>query len=227
MGPTGSGPRAWCGRGLVALLVALAFAGCTAGGPAGDRAGSTAPSATRPIAQPAQPPKGPGGIQRRHAGVRTTQVSGSPGSVTIFEPQEPKPRSAPVVVFTQGVGPDQYQGWIDHLVARGSIVVFQDQPFQALDVTQRRKGPVAGLRAAVRELARPGHVKPRWATWCWWATRSGGNMAAQLAADTGKERLPRPEALFVLQPPLEDPDSLPGATRHPGVQPGAGAGLRP
>jgi len=193
--------------GLLAAL-ALVAAGCTAGGPAGDRAGSAAPSATRTVTPPAQPAEGPGGRQRRHAGVRTTQVGGSPGSVTIFEPEEPTPRSAPVVVFTQGVGPDDYQGWIDHLVARGSIVVFQDQPFQAVDLTARREGPVAGLRAAVRELARPGHVKPEWDHLVLVGHSVGGNMAAQLAADTGPRHLPRPRALFVLQPRLEDQASL-------------------
>jgi len=145
---------------------------------------------------------------RRHAGVRTTQVGGSPGSVTIFEPTKPTPRSAPVVVFTQGVGPNEYQGWIDHLVAEGSIVVFQDQPFQALDVTQRRKGPVAGLRAAMRALARPGHVTPRWDQLVLVGHSVGANMAAQLAADTGPQRLPRPKALLALQPRLEDQASL-------------------
>src|SRR6266536_2243435 len=210
VGPGRGSPTAWRSRGVAGLLAALALvaAGCTAGGPAGDRAGSAAPSATRTVTPPAQPAEGPGGRQRRHAGVRTTQVGGSPGSVTIFEPEEPTPRSAPVVVFTQGVGPDDYQGWIDHLVARGSIVVFQDQPFQAVDLTGRRKGPVAGLRAAVRELARPGHVKPEWDHLVLVGHSIGGSMAAQLAADTGRERLPRPKALFVLQPPEEDKDSL-------------------
>ncbi len=196
------------GRGVAGLLAALALAGCAGGGSAGDRARPAAPAATRAVTPPAQPAQGPGGGQRRHAGVRATKVGGSPGIVTVFEPDKPKPRSAPVVVFTQGVGADEYQGWIDHLVARGSIVVFQAQPFQALDVNERRKGPLAGLRAAVRELARPGHVKPQWDHLVLVGHSIGGSMAAQLAADTGRERLPRPKALFVLQPPEEDKDSL-------------------
>jgi predicted esterase len=190
---------------VASLLVALALAGCTGGG---DRAGPAAPSPTRTVAPPAQPRQGPGGSQRRHAKVRTTQVGGSPGSVTIFEPQAPTPRSAPVVGFTQGVEPQDYQGWIDHLVGRGSIVVFQNQPFDTVELSERRKGPLAGLRAAVRALARPGHVRPQWDHLVLVGHSVGGNMAAQLAADSATQHLPRPSALLVLQPRLEDRASL-------------------
>jgi hypothetical protein len=207
VGASGTGPRAWRRRGLAGLLVALVTA-CSGGGSAPDRAGPAAPSATRAVAPPTQPSRGPGGSQRRHAGVRTTEVDGSPGSVTIFEPVKPTPPSAPVVVFTQGVGPQEYQGWIDHLVGRGSIVVFQKQPFDTVELTERRKGPVGGVRAAVRALARPGHVRPQWDRLVLVGHSVGGNMAAQLAADTGTQRLPRPKAVFAVQPRLEDQTSM-------------------
>jgi hypothetical protein len=198
----------WRSLGVSGLLAAVVLASCTLDGSARDRAGSAAPSTTKAVSPPAQPAQGPGGSQRRHAGVRTTQVGGSPGSVTIFEPEEPRPTSAPVVGFTQGVGPEEYQGWIDHLVGRGSIVVFQNQPFDTVELSERRKGPVSGLRAAVRALARPGHVRPEWDHLVLVGHSVGGNMAAQLAADTGPAHLPRPRAVFVLQPRLEDQASL-------------------
>jgi predicted esterase len=113
-----------------------------------------------------------------------------------------------VVGFARGVGPEEYQGWIDHLVGRGSIVVFQNQPFDTVDLTQRRKGPLVGLRAAMRALARPGHVRPRWDQLVLVGHSVGGNMAAQLAADTGTQRLPRPKAVFAVQPRLEDQASM-------------------
>lgn len=208
VGPGRGNPRTWRRRGLAGLLVALVAAGCSGGGSAPERARSTAPSATQAVTPPPQPAQGPGGSQRRHAGARQTQVGGSPGSVTIFEPAKPTPPSAPVVVFTQGVGPQEYQGWIDHLVGRGSIVVFQNQPFDTVDLTERRKGPLVGLRAAMRALARPGHVRPRWDRLVLVGHSVGGNMAAQLAADTGTKRLPRPKAVFAVQPRLEDDASM-------------------
>lgn len=202
--PAASRPRAWYGRGMAGLVAALALVGCGTGGSAPEPAAPSAPSVTRTVAPPAQPTKGPGGNQRWHAGVQTTEVGGSPGSVTVFEPQEPTPHSAPVVVFTQGVGPQAYQGWIDHLVGRGSIVVFQDQPFKVMGLAERRKGPLAGLRAAVRELRGPGHVRPRWDRLVLVGHSVGANMAAQLAADTARQRLPRPKAVFVVQPRPEE-----------------------
>ncbi len=206
---TGSGgPGPWRVHGLACLLAALAIAGCTTGRPARDQAGTTAPSTTRAIAPPTQPSRGPGGKQQLHAGVRTSEVSGSPGSVTLFEPDKPKRRNAPVIGFVQGVGPDEYRGWIDHLVARGNIVVFQNQPFDGVDLAERRKGPVAGLRAAMRELARAGHVKPEWDQLVLVGHSVGGDMAAQLAADAGRQGLPRPRAVFALQPRLEDQESM-------------------
>ncbi len=208
VGPRCGSPLTCRSRAMAGLLAALVVAGCTAGGSVRDRAGSAAPSATLAITPPAQPPQGPGGSQRRYAGMRTTQVGGSPGSVTIFEPDKPTPTSAPVVGFTQGVGPEEYQGWIDHLVGRGSIVVFQNQPFDTVGLSERRKGPLAGLRAAVRALARPGHVRPKWDQLVLVGHSVGGNMAAQLAADIGTQHLPRPKAVFVLQPRLEDQASL-------------------
>jgi hypothetical protein len=208
VGPGRGSPVTWRGRGVVGLLVTLVAAGCTGGGSTPDQPGSTAPSATRAIAAPPQPGQGPGGSQRRHAGARQTQVGGSPGEVTIFEPAKPTPKGAPVVVFTQGVGPEEYQGWIDHLVGRGSIVVFQNQPFDTVDLTQRRKGPLGGLRAAMRALARSGHVRPRWDQLVLVGHSVGGNMAAQLSPDTATKRLPRPKALFAVQPRPEDEASL-------------------
>jgi hypothetical protein len=205
VGPGRGGPSTRRGRVAAGLLAGLlVVAGCSGG----SRAQGGGGPATRAVAPPAAPAQGPGSGQRRYAEVRTTEAGGSPGAVTIFEPRKPTPRRAPVVVFTQGVGPDSYQGWIDHLVGRGSIVVFQEQPFEAIDLAERRKGPVAGLRAAVRALARPGHVTPEWDQLVLVGHSVGANMSAQLAADSTAARLPRPKALFLLQPPAEDPDSM-------------------
>ena len=58
----------------------------------------------------------------------------------IFEPDSPKPRTAPVIVFLHGWGgmnPLYYGAWLDHLVKRGNIVDLSALPGQSSDVDQR------------------------------------------------------------------------------------------
>jgi pimeloyl-ACP methyl ester carboxylesterase len=119
------------------------------------------------------------------------------------------------VAFTQGVDPDPYQGWIEHLVGHGSIVVFQNQPYRGIGLGERRAGAVAGLRAALRQLRRPGHVPPQPGGVVLVGHSIGAVMAAQLAADAATAGLPRPAAVFALQPPLEDEAGLRPLRRLP------------
>src|SRR4051794_8143002 len=54
-----------------------------------------------------------------HKLVRRFEVGEGPRSYWLFEPAEPKPERAPVVVFLHGwfaVNPAFYGAWIDHLV---------------------------------------------------------------------------------------------------------------
>jgi len=69
---------------------------------------------------PDQPTEGPGSNNYTHVGITETEVRLDGGlKVVIFEPQEPRPTSAPVILFSQGVGPGVYQEWINHVVRRG------------------------------------------------------------------------------------------------------------
>ena len=191
-------------RGLRLVAAALLLFGCAN---SGDQRRPTT-SATTTATPPGQPSHGPGGSQHRHAAVRSIEVAGAASAVTIFTPAQPTPARAPVVVFTQGVGPDDYRGWIDHLVRHGSIVVFQNQPFRTVGLRERRAGLVDGLRAALQTLDRPGHVRPQPGNLVVVGHSIGAVMAAQLAADAPSQRLPRPRAVFALQPPPEDQNSL-------------------
>jgi hypothetical protein len=195
-------------RPLGLAAAALLLLGCADDGGRREASRPTVTPATRAVTPPTQPARGPGGSQRRHAGARRTDLGGASGPVTIFEPAQPTPAHPPVVVFTQGVGPPAYQGWIDHLVGRGSIVIFQDQPFRGVSLQERRAGTVAGLRAALRELTRPGHLRPRLDAVVLVGHSIGAVMAAQLAADAAGQHLPRPRAVFALQPPQEGEPGL-------------------
>ena len=63
----------------------------------------------------------------RHKGVRRFDIGQGPRSYWLYEPDQPRPEKAPVVVFLHGwfaVNPGFYGAWIDHLVRDGRIVIF-------------------------------------------------------------------------------------------------------
>ena len=81
----------------------------------------------------------------------------------IFEPDSPKPRTAPVIVFLHGWGgmnPLYYGAWLDHLVKRGNIVVYPR--YQATLLTPIKDFTPNTLRQLKMHLSRlktePGHV---------------------------------------------------------------------
>src|SRR5688572_7616869 len=78
-------------------------------------------------APPPQPATGPGGKQKPHAAVIKNRYGQGGKEYWIYEPDRPKPKTAPVVIFLHGwssTNPLYYGAWIDHIVKRGNIVVF-------------------------------------------------------------------------------------------------------
>ena len=86
-------------------------------------------------------------------------------SYWLFEPAEPTPESAPVVVFHHGwlaVNPAAYGAWIEHLVRSGQVVIF---PRYQADGFTRPADFLPNALAAVRDAldvleTSPGHVRP-------------------------------------------------------------------
>src|SRR4026208_771791 len=76
---------------------------------------------------PTQPATGPGGKQYAHAKVTKNRYGAGNQEYWIFEPDAPKPASAPVIVFLHGWGgmnPLADGAWRDPLVKRGTIVIY-------------------------------------------------------------------------------------------------------
>src|SRR5262245_16876298 len=70
---------------------------------------------------------GPCDSQYSHTSFTKNRYGKSGQEYWIFEPDSPKPRTAPVIVFLHGWGgmnPLYYGAWIDHLVKRGNIVIY-------------------------------------------------------------------------------------------------------
>ena len=86
------------------------------------------------------------------------------GEVWLFEPSEPRPEKAPVVVFLHGLSatnPRTYGAWIDHLVRRGNTVVYPR--FQSGILPRPRtftRNTLQAYREALVMLESDGHVDP-------------------------------------------------------------------
>jgi pimeloyl-ACP methyl ester carboxylesterase len=178
-----------------------------------------------PPVPPAQPPAGPGGRAYSHAGVTWSRLGSGAGEVYLFEPIDPRPARAPVVVFAHGwagMSPNYYGAWIEHLVRRGAIVIFpRYQADLRTPVAEFTGNALSAVRVALDELKASGHVTPDERGLAFVGHSMGGLVAANLSVRAARGELPPPLALMAVMPgktwpqgspiafPLEDLEALP------------------
>jgi acetyl esterase/lipase len=160
-----------------------------------------------------------------HGKVRRFDLGEGPRSYWIFEPADPRPDRAPLVVFLHGwfaVNPAFYGAWIEHLVRSGQIVVF---PRYQNDVGTLPKEFLPNAMAAIRdalEVLETGakHVRPDLSRFVLIGHSAGGNLAAQIAAVSSDPHagLPLARLVITLMPgeviPSREPrlESIPAST---------------
>jgi pimeloyl-ACP methyl ester carboxylesterase len=153
---------------------------------------------------PDQPPSGPGGKDYAHAGLTTTRLgSGAQGAI-LFEPADPRPEAAPVVVFCHGwsvLDPVHYGAWITHIVRRGYTVIY---PLYQDDIRtpprEFTRHALVGTRRGYEMLRTPGHVAADSRGLAFVGHSIGGLVASNLAAAAAKGQLPRALALMSVEP---------------------------
>ena len=141
-------------------------------------------------------------------------------SYWLFEPADPKPESAPVVVFNHGwlaVNPGAYGAWIEHLARSGKIVIY---PRYQTDALTHPADFLSNALAAVTDAldvldTAPGHVRPDRSKFAVIGHSAGGNLAAQMAAVASDVRLPMPRAVIALMPGEVQPSREPDLARIP------------
>ena len=175
---------------------------------------------------PSQPQTGPGGKQYLHTGVTKNRYGKGGKEYWIFEPDSPKPRSAPVVVFLHGWGgmnPLYYGAWLDHLVKRGNIVIYPRYQQNLLTgISEFTPNTLDALKDAVSRLkSEPGHVTADFTRFATVGHSLGGILAANVAALASESGLPRVSAVMAVEPgiteapinvPLADLKKLPAET---------------
>jgi len=157
-----------------------------------------------------------GRAEHRHGRVVRYEFGQGPRSYWVFEPGDPKPKKAPVVVFLHGwfsVNPAIYGGWIDHLVRSGNVVVF---PRYQNDVGTLPRDFLPNALAAIRDsltVLQTGdkHVRSDLKRFALIGHSAGGNLAAQIAAVSSDPHagLPEVRAAMLFMPgevlPLREP----------------------
>ena len=164
---------------------------------------------------PAQPANGPGGKQYVHTAVTKNRYGKGGQEFWIFEPDAPKPASAPVIVFLHGWGgmnPLYYGAWIDHLVKRGNIVVYPRYQANLLtSINEFTPNTLAAIKEAISRLqTEPGHVKADLNKFATVGHSVGGLLAANVAALASDSGLPRVAAVMSVEPGItEAPINIP------------------
>lgn len=126
-------------------------------------------------------------------------------SYWLFEPSEPTPEKAPVVVFFHGwlaTNPGVYGAWINHLTRSGRIVV---APRYQKDWTTPPEKFLPNSIAAIHDAldvlaAADDRVRPDLCQFALIGHSAGGNLAAQVAAVARAEHLPKPKAVVCVTP---------------------------
>jgi acetyl esterase/lipase len=158
-----------------------------------------------------------------HKSVKRQEFGLGARSYWLFEPAEPTPERAPVLVFHHGwlaTNPGVYGAWIEHLARSGRTVIF---PRYQADWTTRPADFLPNALASVRDAfdvlqTSPHHVKPDRDRFALIGHSAGGNLSAQMAAVAVENDLPTPRALVILMPgevkTIRDPSlsQIPSAT---------------
>ena len=150
-----------------------------------------------------------------HKSVKFTELGTGPRSYWLFEPAEPRPEQAPVVVFNHGwfaVNPAVYGAWIEHMARKGRIVIApRYQRDWSTPPANFLPNGLTAVRDALDVLATStAHVRPDRSKFALVGHSAGGNLAAQMAAIAAEADLPEPRAVVAIFPgevlPMKRPD---------------------
>jgi len=154
--------------------------------------------------QPDQPTSGPGGSDYSHAGVKKSKYKSGAEQYWIFEPTDPTPSTAPLIVFNHGwcaIYPFFYRAWIEHIVKHGNIVVYpRYQRGFYIGFRQFSSNAITAVKNAIQELQQGNHVQPDLDKFAIAGHSIGGGITANMAALAQIEGLPTPKAIMPVQP---------------------------
>jgi len=158
--------------------------------------------------KPDQPEHGPGGWgEYQHESIEIIAEYGDKeDGYWMYLPTSPTPDSADVVIFIHGFGahnPVTYGAWIRHLVSRGNIVIFpryQKKLLIPLPTKKFAPNSAKGIKDALAYLEKEQKIVPRLENVVYTGHSYGGKIAAYFAVKYAEYGLPKPKALYGIQP---------------------------
>ena len=161
---------------------------------------------------PAQPDNGPGSRDYKHATFTVKSFGQGATQYWIYQPAEPTPKSAPLIVFNHGwivTDPWVYSAWIEHIVKRGNIVVYPRYQENVMTPPQQfAKNAIIAVKDAIARMeVEDGYVRPDLDKFAIVGHSAGGLLSANLAALAKESKLPVPRAVMPVQPGRTDVNS--------------------
>jgi len=155
---------------------------------------------------PNQPISGPGGSDYIHNSVINNRYNFGAKQYWIFEPDDPRPESAPLILFIHGGGafhPIFYLSWIYHIVKKGNILVYpRYQTGFTGKFSNFFENTIQAVKDAIVELQNNEHVIPLLDKFAIVGHSIGGGMTAYMAAVAEKFNLLIPKAIMSVQPSI-------------------------
>ncbi len=154
---------------------------------------------------PGQPEEGPGSPDYSHTAVSISNFAEHGDGYWLFEPDSPRPDSAPVVVFHHGYGainPMIYGRWMRHIVQQGNIVIYPryQQNLVSPSSKQFAGNAATAILAALEELKSGDHVRPVEDDFILAGHSYGGAISAYLGVNYTELGIPKPEGILLASP---------------------------
>lgn len=174
---------------------------------------------------PTQPADGPAGTNYPHGGVTVSAYLDGDDRYWIYEPADPAPDSAPVLLYLHGYGSwtDQpYEQLLTHVARKGYIVIYPRYGF-LWNPEDYEDNAVDALLNALEVLESAGHVNPEYDRFAIAGHSLGGILTLRIAHRASFEELPTPRALVIhdgvginspayVHMPLDDLSGIPDET---------------
>jgi len=188
---------------LAALILGCSFVAVTAQeAPAPPPPPTSNPEAKAPEKQPES---GPGSAVYAHTEVEISEGGEGGKHYWIYTPAKPALAKAPVVVFLHGWGglkPEIYGAWLSHLCRKGNLVIFPQYQADLRELaTVYSPNAAAGINDALAWLeADKKRTQPERDKFALAGHSAGALVAANLASEFEKYKLPKPKACMAVQP---------------------------